>query len=181
MKTSSFLTNKKYFHVSLHFESNKLFKNLDWLFIQKKLSIIAKHYKIEVQSLVMMDTHIHLLIATKEKNENFFCETLQKNISNTNNLESLAEPVLHYSQYLNTYKYIYRNPVEAGLCEKVENYEYSTLRALIGKAILNCNVHDQMGLIQNPLHLLKWLNTDVNYKISRLAHINQSKIQSADI
>lgn len=174
MKKSAFRSNKKYFHVSLEYHTQYLLKELDWIFIQKKVSENARIYEIEIQSLIMMDTHIHLLISTFDKKENYFCENLQKTIFKTDNLENLSEPILNYSQYLNTYKYIYRNPVEAGLCKKAEDYPYSSLCCLLGKGYLHCPVCDHLGLIQNPLHILNWLNQNINYNNSQLKLLRQA-------
>lgn len=173
MKKSAFRSNKKYFHVSLEYRTLNLLKDLDWLFIQKKVDQTARAYEIEIQSLIMMDTHIHILISTFENKENFFCENLQNKIFKTDNLENLSEPILNYSQYLNTYKYIYRNPVEAGLCSRVEDYPYSSLCHLLGKGPLLCQVCDHLGLIQNPIHILKWLNQNINYSASQLKCLRQ--------
>jgi putative transposase len=175
MRKSIFRSNKKFFHVSLEFRTRRLFKSLDWVFVQKKLADISRLYEVEVQALVMMDTHLHLLISTFGKNENFFCEELQKALCETAHLQNLSEPILNYSQYLNTYKYLFRNPVEAGLCAKVEDYPYSTLYYLLGKGFLHFSVQDQLGLIQNPLQILRWLNTDIDYKISQVKLLNQYK------
>lgn len=173
MKKSAFRSNKKYFHVSLEYRTQYLLKDLDWIFIQKKVAENAKIYEIEIQSLVMMDTHIHILMSNFENRENFFCENLQKKIFETNNLENLSEPILNYSQYLNTYKYIYRNSLEAGLCKKVEDYPYSSLYYLLGKGFLHCQIYDHLGLIQNPINILKWLNQNTDYKITQLKFLRQ--------
>lgn len=173
MKKSAFRSNKKYYHVSLEYRTQHLLKDLDWIFIQKKISENALKYEVEVQALTMMDTHIHLLISNFENNENFFSVSLQNEIYETSNLENLTEPILNYSQYLNTYKYIYRNPVEAGLCQNAEDYPFSSLHFLLGKGFLHCQVCDHLGLIQNPLHILKWLNQDIDYKISQLKLLRQ--------
>ncbi len=173
MKKSAFRSNKKYYHVSLEYRTRALLKDLDWVFIQKKISENATKYDVEIQALTMMDTHIHLLISNFENKENFFCVSLQNEIYETANLENLSEPILNYSQYLNTYKYIYRNPVEAGLCKNAEDYPFSSLFFLLGRGFLHCQVCDHLGLIQNPTHILKWLNQDINFKISQLKLLRQ--------
>ncbi|MGZ3749374.1 MAG: hypothetical protein ACXVCD_18710, partial [Pseudobdellovibrionaceae bacterium] len=64
----------------------------------------------------------------------------------------------------------YRNPLEAGLCRKVEDYEYSSLRSLIGLSELRAPVIDNMGLIHGPKKILEWLNQEsVDFKSSALA------------
>lgn len=174
MRKNSFRSNKKFFHVTLEYQTSGLFKNLDWIFIQKKVIESSRQFEIEIHSLLMMDTHIHLLISTFENNENFFCEKLQREISKTASLENLSEPILNYSQYLNTYKYIYRNPVVAGICKRVEDYPYSSLYCLLGNGFLHCQICDQLNLIQNAIHMLKWLNQDIDFKISQLKLLRQS-------
>lgn len=158
MKKSVFRSNKKFFHVCLDFTCHFLFKELDWLFIQKKVNKYSKLYEIEIHALLMMDSHIHLIIACFDQNENFFNEQLQTAINISSKNENLAEPILNYSQYLNTYKYIYRNPVEVGICKSVQSYPYSAINALLGNSILYCTIEDQVGLIQNPFRVLNWLN-----------------------
>ena len=151
----------------MDYRTQPLLIQLDWLFVQSKVRELSRKFEIEVQALVMMDTHVHLLGASFGSSENFYAEELQRSIAEEKT-DSLSEPILNYSQYLNTYKYIYRNPVEAGLTAVAEDYHYSSLRSLLGKAQLNCEVHDQLGLIQNPIHILKWLNQDINYKVSQM-------------
>ena len=171
MKKSIFRSNKKFFHLSLDYETEPLLAQLNWLFLQKKVDELSRKFEIEVQALVMMDTHVHLLGACFGASENFFCEELQREILVSQKGDNLSEPILNYSQYLNTYKYIYRNPVEAGLCARAEDYVFSSLRSLLGRGLLSCQIHDQLGLIQNPVQILKWLNQNIDYKVSQLRWI----------
>jgi REP element-mobilizing transposase RayT len=177
MKKSIFRSNKKFFHLSLDYQTQPLLAHLDWLFLQKKVSELSRQFEVEVQALVMMDTHVHLLGASFGPSENFFCDDLQRAIMYSHKGENLSEPILNYSQYLNTYKYIYRNPVEAGLSLRAEEYLYSSLGALLGRAPLNCEIHDQLGLIQNPLQILKWLNYNIDYKVSQMRLMRESRAQ----
>ncbi|MBC7754321.1 MAG: hypothetical protein H7Z71_08795, partial [Moraxellaceae bacterium] len=87
--------------------------------------------------------------------------------------EILVEPIKNYSQYLNTYKYIYRNPVEAGLAFMCESYIYSTLNGILGQNDLLLHVLDTMGVIQNPRKILNWLNSDQDFKGSKLKDVIQ--------
>lgn len=166
--------NRKYFHLNIEFQTHSLFNSLDWIFVQKQFEMSKLYYQVELQALVMMDTHIHYLISTNESNENYFYELLCTNLGINRHTSSFSEPILNYSQYLNTYKYIYRNPVVAGLSELVEKYPYSSLQILMGKAVPYCFVEDQIGFIQNPMHTLSWLNSDKQYKISQLKLLRQA-------
>lgn len=64
----------------------------------------------------------------------------------------------HY--YMQAYKYVYRNPVEAGLVHTSESYEYSTLKGLVGKKKLGIPLEEDT-LMDNVDQNLKWLNTPV--------------------
>lgn len=70
-----------------------------------------------------------------------------------------CEPVLSAAYYKTAYKYVYRNPVAAGLCARAEDYEYSSLRGVLGRGDLAAPVIDNMGLIFNARKVLAWLNT----------------------
>jgi hypothetical protein len=118
--------------------------------------------------MVMMDTHVHLIVACLSKKENFFTESLQTALGSTEENSSSCEAIDNLAQYLNTYKYVYKNPVEARVCLCVEDYKYSSLHGLVGKSHLGLVVHDQMGLIQNPFHIIYWLNSQRDFKHSKL-------------
>lgn len=165
--------DRKYFHLNIEFQTHSLFKSLDWIFIQKQFEKSKLHFQVELQALVMMDTHIHYLISTQDSSENYFYDHLCANLEVKRSLSSFSEPILNYSQYLNTYKYIYRNPLVAGLCKTVEIYPYSSLQILLGKATPYCFIEDQLGFIQNPIHTLSWLNSEKQYKISQLKLLRQ--------
>lgn len=63
--------------------------------------------------------------------------------------------------YLHAYKYVYRNPVKAGLCELVEEYRYSSLQGLLGETWLDIPVSedDNWGTLETRENTLEWLNT----------------------
>jgi putative transposase len=164
---------KKFYHLNLDFETHPLFKELDWIFIQKKIQTVSEQFNISVNALVMMDTHIHLLICSDNHSENFFCEKIQNEISPKRQSDCFCEPIVSYSQYLNAYKYLYRNPIEAGLVQKVEQYKFSSLQIILGKSVGYVQLDDQLAIIQNPLQILKWLNSDGDFKVSQLKLLRQ--------
>jgi hypothetical protein len=168
LKPSHFRKNKKYFHITLDYKTSSVVKELDWLFVQKVVATHARQFEIEIQALVMMDTHVHLIAACFSQKENFFTESLQAALGSVEENSSSCEAIDNLAQYLNTYKYIYKNPLEARVCLCVEDYKYSSLHGLIGKSHLGLMVYDQLGLIQNPFHVLNWLNSRGDYKHSKL-------------
>lgn len=168
LKPSHFRQNKKFFHITLDYQTSSMAKDLDWLFVQKVVSTHSRQFEIEIQALVMMDTHVHLIVASFSKKENFFTESLQAALGSVEDNSSCCEAIDNLAQYLNTYKYVYKNPVEARVCLCVEDYKYSSLHGLIGKSHLSLLIYDQMGLIQNPFHIMNWLNSRGDYKHSKL-------------
>lgn len=164
----------QYFHLNFELEVFPLFKFLDWRFICHNLNKCQERWKkLELHAVVMMDTHTHVLFRLPEQNENFFTKYLLELLGEKCPGEVLVEPIKNYSQYLNTYKYIYRNPVEAGVELMCETYPYSSLHGLLGLGPHQMTILDPMGAIQNPRHILNWLNSDKNYKDSKLKDLRQ--------
>lgn len=169
MQKSIFRKNNHFFHVNTDFQAHPLFKELDWIFVQKTIQPLLKNHSIQLYAFVMMDTHLHLLIQSEQKKENYFCEDLKKAFSTkTSKIEWHCEPVTSYPQFLSAYKYIYRNPIEAGLARQVEDYPYSSLQSLLGKGVAYLDIVDHMRLIHNPIHHLNWLNNKEAYTFSQL-------------
>ncbi len=171
MKKSLFRDQEQYFHMNVDFCIHPILKELDWVFVQREINKAVTHYQGELHALVMMDTHVHLLIGSLGNKENYFCEDLKLAFSSTHSqIDGHCEPITNYAQYLNAYKYIYRNPVEAGLAKTVQDYSFSTVQSLLGRGALRCQIFDHLGLIQNPQHIIKWLNNEQDFKISRMIH-----------
>ena len=180
MKKSLFRGGSQCFHLNIDFEVQPIFKELDWIFVQNAIRLSQKQNPVEVHAFVMMDTHVHVLISSIEKKENYFCEDLKSKLKSKgkNQAESHCEPILNYAQYLNAYKYIYRNPVEAGLVSFAESYLYSSLRTLLGHGASRFDIIDHLGLIQNPRHLLSWLNNTEGYRFSKVSEFNKPLIST---
>ncbi len=62
------------------------------------------------------------------------------------------------ASYTNTYKYIYQNPLTAGLAFKAEDYPYSTLGTVLGLAKTWFQIEDNMNLITDPNRVVHWIN-----------------------
>ncbi|MGZ3727205.1 MAG: hypothetical protein ACXWQQ_15500 [Pseudobdellovibrio sp.] len=173
LRPKNFREDKKYFHMTLTYEVSPWIKDLEWWFIQKLIADTAGVWNFEIQSLVMMDSHLHLISASAFPNGDNFTASLQMFLGSVSPDSHVCEPIKNLSQYLNTYKYVYRNPIEAGLCLRAEDYVYSSLYSLLGKKHMEIAIYDQLGLIQNPFHVLSWLNSDTNYKQSKLSWLQE--------
>ncbi len=178
MRRNSFHKKIKYYHLNFEFQTHPLFKELDWIFVQQKIKKVVQTFPLQILAVIMLDTHLHVLISSEEKNENFFCEQFKNELAPAAKIDCFCEPIDNYSQFLNTYKYLYRNSVEAGLCKKVEDYPFSSLRIILGQSVGYVQIDDPLGVIQNPMQILKWLNTEADFKISQLSFLRQDNSPS---
>lgn len=163
----------EYFHLNFSFNLHPLFPELDWLMINFHLKRLCELYDIEAHAFVMMTTHSHLIFKASLLNENYFADALLKELKLTSDESTLVEPISNIAQYLNTYKYVYRNPVEARLVDRCEDYRFSSLHGLLGKGELVTPVIDPLSVAQNPIKILNWLN---NHFEKKLFHFNSAEM-----
>lgn len=88
--------------------------------------------------LVLMSNHYHLVMHTPQKNLSKCMLYFHREVAKRANFKSQRINhffggrykwcvILQEDHFLNTVKYVFRNPVEAGLCIKVEDYAFSSL------------------------------------------------------
>ena len=109
-----------------------------WKIALNSFAFAMEKYPVEINAFVLMSNHYHLLVTTPDANiDKFmfefnrkFSELVRQNSGRINQIFggryewSLVKD--HY--YLSTvYRYIYRNPVDAGIVAKVEDFPYSSL------------------------------------------------------
>ena len=110
-----------------------------WEIMIHQLNMEAQENGIAVHAFVLMGNHFHLLCHTPKGNldqimQHFLRLTTVKINQRSRTINhlwggrykwSLIESQTHYFQ---VYRYIYQNPVRAGICGKVEDYPFSTLK-----------------------------------------------------
>lgn len=142
-----------------------------WEICEEQLYFIHHGYGVRIHAFVLMSNHFHLLVSDPEGNISkairwFMSETAReincrmKTRNHVYGQRHYRTLISNYQYYMHAYKYILRNPVEAGVCEKVEHYPFSTLRGLFGFQRLNFPVADSL-LMEDVEGILKWLNQDV--------------------
>lgn len=138
-----------------------------WRIFCQALSDIQFKTDFTAHAFVLMDTHFHILFSTRSAKEHILAEEFHQNLTSLCNRtwEALevplyCEPILSAAYYKRAYKYVYRNPVEAGMCARAEDYEFSSLRGLLGHTTLTAPVIDNMGLIHGPQKMLAWMNSE---------------------
>lgn len=140
-----------------------------WEIFSDYLYLIRSLYDVEIQSFVLMSNHYHLLIRTPEANlpkaMNYFQRELARQVNRHSNRinqvwgERYAwSMILNRPHMYNVYKYVYRNPVDAGLAATVEQYRYSTLHGLLGQSPLTIPLLEDQILFADLTAVLHWLN-----------------------
>ncbi len=166
------VNNQEWFYIS---------KSDCWTLFAEYIQKTIDHYKILVHVFVLMDNHFHMILSTPNKNLGLAMQYLMRETSKAighaaNRINRIyggryQRTVLESEHYFrNAYKYILRNPIAANLCERVEQYPYSTLQwdlnyssplfetSRIGEKVF------QSLLPNNDEYLLKWLNTSYHPK-----------------
>lgn len=159
MIKNNLFNSSAFFHLNFECEHSGWFKELEWIRHCRAINGLAAAHKIECIAYVMMDTHSHMLLRSVDRQENYFSEAVAKALKPDSAEPEFLEPITNTSQFLNSYKYIYRNPVDAGLTRTCETYPFSTLHSLLGRSPQRLIAWDYMNVIQNPIRVLNWLNS----------------------
>jgi REP element-mobilizing transposase RayT len=160
------------FHSSARSQNRERFKPpLDdcWKMFCDLLYFVKHAYKIEIHNFVMMPNHFHLLFSAPENNHSdallYFMRESSRSLNRMSNQinhswgQRVKSCEIHSHHYfLNAYKYIYLNPVVAGLAPRAEDYKYSTLGGLVGRDRLIIPVSEDTLLFENVQSALNWIN-----------------------
>ncbi len=141
-----------------------------WSIYENYLHFIHHAFNIEIFSFVLMSNHFHLLARAPDNNLSaamtyFMRETSREiarcagRINQTYGTRFSRTLISTHHHYLCAYKYVYRNPIEAGICSKVEDYPYSSLGSLIGMNKSIIPHAEDLTLFSDFEGTLKWLNT----------------------
>jgi REP element-mobilizing transposase RayT len=152
--------------------------NRDWFAIPLPMvwRIFADHlyfaclaYGAQIHAFVLMSNHFHLLITTPQANLDkimWYVMTevsrditkLSGRINQTFGGPYFASLITNHHYYLHCYKYVYRNPVEAQIVKRVEEYPFSTLRSLIGMSTVPFPLLEDDTLFNDFEGTLSWMN-----------------------
>lgn len=134
-------SNENYYHITARSNNQEFFYlpiEEVWEVMTGELAKLQKTDEIKIAAFVLMNNHYHLLLLTPKNDIDrimyFFMKAvtlkIQKRTDRINKIfggrykGSLIE---NYGHLFNVYKYIYRNPLVVQLCDRAENYPYSTL------------------------------------------------------
>lgn len=145
-----------------------------WKVLTHHLSLVHYKYDFKIHSFVLMPNHFHLIGSTYEFELGHIMRAFMSESAKEINFKSARKNQVWGSRYfkclissphyyLNVYKYVYQNPLRAGLVEKVEEWPFSTLNSLIGYSKLDIPIEPD-SIIFNPDFdevELNWLNQRV--------------------
>jgi putative transposase len=143
-----------------------------WEIACDELYLLSLLHEVEIHGFVIMPNHIHLLITVPEKDlgqmMSMFLARLTRRVNTLTGRSgrllggpyfwSLITSTRYFGHVL---KYVYRNPVKAGLCQSVEEYEFSTASGSFGHAHLPFPIYfTRLGLeinLPDPESATAWL------------------------
>lgn len=170
MTPRRFQRDLKYFHLNSGLP-DRIWRTKEpserWDLFCRALSDTQFKTDFTAHAFVLMGTHFHILFSTRSSKEHILAEEFHQQLKalcgtteEALEIPIFCEPILSAEYYKNAYKYIYRNPVTARICQQVEDYEYSSLKAILGHGPEAAPVIDNMGLIYSPGKVLEWLNKE---------------------
>lgn len=141
-----------------------------WAIFSEELTRTVLEKNLLVHNFVLMANHFHLIVSTPDANVSQcmlqFMTKSSRRLTREGNRINETFAGRHYKcvldnhfYFLNAYKYVYRNPVKAGLCENVEDYEFSTLHGLINPQDSKIPLCEDTLFNEGSVEHLKWLNT----------------------
>ena len=127
-------------------------------------------YPVEIISFVLMSNHYHMIVRTPDKNIDLFMYEFNKHLANIILRRSSRVSRVFGSRYkwcliksqsylYNCYRYVYQNPLRAGLVSKCENYPYSSLFYLVHNKTFSVDLFDTFGFKDE--YALSWINKGV--------------------
>lgn len=142
-----------------------------WTIFAAGLNHLHLEYGFLTHLFVLMDNHYHLVGTCSEKhNLGEVMSWFQKYVSRKINSRAgrinhifggryKASLIAHPAHFAAVYKYVARNPVRAGICEKVEQYGYSSLYSESGSRVIAFSSGNWGADIPHcHADLMSWLN-----------------------
>jgi len=140
-----------------------------WEIFSEQLFFAHWAFGAKIHAFVLMNNHYHLIISTPQGNIDeimrYFATESSREISRRSGRinQTFGGPYFSciietYHHFLHCYKYVYRNPVEAGITKIVEAYPYSTLNGLLGSSRASIPLEPDNVLFENVGGALEWLN-----------------------
>lgn len=142
-----------------------------WGIYNYYLEQLAKRYQAQIHAFVLMPNHFHLIMSTPNQNIDqcmgYFMTQTSKGIGMASGRINhvyggqygwtLIESPSVYAIIL---KYVYRNPVKAKICDRVEEYSWSTLTNQARRHLIVGRSEFEYWAPKDYDQLIGWLNED---------------------
>lgn len=162
-------------------KSNIFFERNDYLFFLKRLMKYSNKYGIDILTYCLLPNHFHLFVKqnTNEKSISGFASSLSNSYTKSvnkkyNRTGRLFESIVKSKQiddenyFKWVIKYILENPVKAGFCNNIVDYEFSNGKAIFGiRNDNNTNINDIKDFFQSQNQMIEFLDNkeiNVNYE-----------------
>lgn len=139
-----------------------------WFVFMDVFKEMTEQFHCNLQSFVLMSNHYHLMVSTPKRNIGEAMKYLHREVARKANRSAgrtnhffggrYKWTVVYDETYFwNCTKYLFRNPIRAGMCEKVEQYPFSSYNRI--SPDFNWQLTDFFRDPLNPIILDKdWLN-----------------------
>jgi len=157
--------NQEWFHIS---------KPVLWEIFLCNCLMVKEEFSIRFHAFVLMSNHFHFLLSTPLANldqamECFLHETSRSVYRSGGRIDDifggpyLSSLITSSVYFRHAFKYIYRNPVEARICSRVQDYAYSSIHDYLGRGqrpfpLSMCRIGDDLLRWGRPDAVLDWLN-----------------------
>lgn len=141
-----------------------------WILMTNQLYLVKHAFDLRVHSFVLMNNHYHLIVSAPKANLSaamaYFQNQTSRELTHASRRENLTWSgrffrcrLGSHQYFLNTYKYIYQNPLRAGICKYAEEYRYSTLAGLVAGQLLSVPLEYDSIIFDGDFdRTLRWIN-----------------------
>lgn len=138
-----------------------------WSIYRVNVQILNEKFGFRTHGFVLMANHFHWIVSTPQSNLSrgmryFMTETSKEIGRQTNRINKIYGDRYRWSiltshlYYANAIRYIFQNPLRAGICESVWDYHWSTLNSQF--AVHADPWHMNNFIPKDPEQLSAWLN-----------------------
>lgn len=144
-----------------------------WRLVNESFKEAYHVHPVELISFVLMTNHYHMILVTPNGNLDEFIYEFNKRLAiKVQKASGQINQVFggrykwcliqSQSYFMNCYRYVYQNPVRAGISRDCQSYPYSTIHHLLGKSLFVIPIHDRYGFKDE--HGLRWMNLEIAEK-----------------
>lgn len=158
-------SNEHYYHLVARSNNKEAFylpMEVMWQLTNSRLRNLQEKFDLKIGAFVLMNNHFHLLLLTPNEDIDrimyFFMKDVTKDIQRrTGRINKIFGGrykgclIENHYYLVNVYRYIYQNPLRAGIVNRIEDYPFSTF------SDKNFRL-EELFPEMNRGHELEWLN-----------------------